>query len=68
MTTASPRLAAVTVYQWRLNDSSKWRFSCYVCDVLMEHMLRAVAIVGQARAWEFRNKSVAELRREGWVR
>lgn len=71
MTTASPRLSAVTVYQWRLNHRSRFAYCCYIPDRFIPHMLPTLCadgVGGEARAFTFTDKSVAELRREGWVR
>lgn len=62
------QLTAITVYQWRLNDQRPWEYRLLRQDMASLEMLNVLAQVGQARAFEFRNKSVAELRREGWVR
>ena len=60
----------VTIYQWRPSNRAVWLFCCYIPDGFMPHMLTTLCadgVGGEARAFTFTGKSVAALRRDGWI-
>lgn len=60
----------ITIYQWRATPAKPWGFCCYVPDAATPAMLKTLCadgVGGEARAITFRRKSVADLRKDGWI-